>query len=449
MYLFSFSLFFIFFQRILSAENDKLEISFERVQIDYRGLIAVNLWLSDISYREFKSNFKSYRLLVDTSSFYLTIFPKHKSQFPSIDLEEDIYIKSFRINGTGFKSSVNVKFNNSEELLLKNLSIVVLDNITTTYPDNIDGILGLGFNYEDFNEDSLAFSILEQIHVQLNITYRAYQIKYTIQSEDKGNIIFGVPKMCQDYKTAKCGSCRVLRIKEDDDDSVFPHWHCALDFVKIEHFNLGKFQNQTTSELINLPISFDSGIDHIIVPESFFNKTILKVLEPKFAEGDNLCEVLRNTTTEEISIECNKNNYEILNMISFIINPYVIKIKQSELFYVPKDNKDKVKFVIESKTNGNEFVFGQAVLKKYNVIFDKSNERIRFENDKGELANLTTNIYYLFFFNCMVFIIVSMFLGLFWYFVASCVDGVYKRVKKKKKKNDNLISNVSSEIYED
>ena len=89
MHLFSFSLFFLFFQRILSSENDKLEISFERVQIDYRGLIAVNLWLSDISYREFKSNFKSYRLLVDTSSFYLTIFPKHKSQFPSIDLEED------------------------------------------------------------------------------------------------------------------------------------------------------------------------------------------------------------------------------------------------------------------------------------------------------------------------------------------------------------------------
>ena len=127
-----------------------------------------------------------------------------------------------------------------------------------------------------------------------------------------------------------------------------------------------------------------------------------------------------------------------------------MRIKDKELFFLSKEEEDSLVFLIQSEIGGERFLLGQSFLKKYNVIYDKSNERIRFENLNGDLVNLTRNIYYMIFFICLVLIAMVMFISIFWYLVMMCVKKGFNRMRMKrknqKKKRDYLISELDLDM---
>ena len=425
MFLFILPLFFIF----VTANDEPLSIPFEAIS---QNTSLVNITLDFPIYNTFGS------FLIDTSSFYITLFSK------TIKPTSDIARKVIYINGTvtGYESITDIKIP-SVGITLKNISILIVNDTNgVVFPDNISGILGLGFNYEDFKLELLSYSFIEHLYQNKIITERAFRFNYTSIEENRGHILIGnMTSLDNDNKTEK-GECRALRILSSED--IFPYWQCAVKFIKIEYFSIEGFVNTTESFLLNEPLAFDTSISHIIFPEEFFNKTIMKILANKFTDRDKTCTLYRNE--KEVYFTCKKIDYTFLHKIDFAFNPYILRIK--DLFV--QQSFDSFRFLIQTEINGTRFLMGQTMLKKYNIMFDKSNERILF-NTKEELENLTVRMYYMFFFICLVLIGMIMFIAIFWYLVMMCVEKGYRSMRmrrrmKRKKKREVLISNLDLDL---
>lgn len=383
--------------------------------------------------------------LIDTSSFYIAILPPLSLDI-KVNLNSSIVINYLYGNVTGYETKADV-FIPPTSISINNMLIVVIKDLNgATFPKGIQGILGLGFNYEDYN-NILSFSIIERLYSSKQISERTYKLNYTSYKENIGELIIGKVDLHEEENTNKYGSCRTLRMMTDE--NILPYWRCALKYIKFDYFTLNDFSNHTLSSLLNEPIAFDSSLDSIIVPEYFFNKTVLKILEPKLGQGQS-CTLIRNSNTKKIYIRCKKNDFTFINTVDFAFNPFVMRIKDKELFFLSKEEEDSLVFLIQSEMGGERFLLGQSFLKKYNVIYDKSNERIRFENLNGDLVNLTRNIYYMIFFICLVLIAMVMFISIFWYLVMMCVKKGFNRMRMKrknqKKKRDYLISELDLDM---
>ena len=425
MFLFILPLFFIF----VTANDEPLSIPFEAIS---QNTSLVNITLDFPIYNTIGS------FLIDTSSFYITLFSK------TIKPTSDIARKVIYINGTvtGYESITDIKIP-SVGITLKNISILIVNDTNgVVFPDNISGILGLGFNYEDFKLELLSYSFIEHLYQNKFITERAFRFNYTSIEENRGDILIGnMTSLDNDNKT-ETGECRALRILSSED--IFPYWQCAVKFIKIEYFSIEGFVNTTESFLLNEPLAFDTSISHIIFPEEFFNRTIMKILANKFTDRDKTCTLYRNE--KEVYFTCKKIDYTFLHKIDFAFNPYILRIK--DLFV--QESFDSFRFLIQTEINGTRFLMGQAMLKKYNIMFDKSNEKILF-NTKEELENLTVRMYYMFFFICLVLIGMIMFIAIFWYLVMMCVEKGYRSMRmrrrmKRKKKREVLISNLDLDL---
>ena len=425
MFLFILPLFFIF----VTANDEPLSIPFEAIS---QNTSLVNITLDFPIYNTFGS------FLIDTSSFYITLFSK------TIKPTSDIARKVIYINGTvtGYESITDIKIP-SVGITLKNISILIVNDTNgVVFPDNISGILGLGFNYEDFKLELLSYSFIEHLYQNKFITERAFRFNYTSIEGNRGDIFIGnMTSLDNDNKTEK-GECRALRILSSED--IFPYWQCAVKFIKIEYFSIEGFVNTTESFLLNEPLAFDTSISHIIFPEEFFNRTIMKILANKFTDRDKTCTLYRNE--KEVYFTCKKIDYTFLHKIDFAFNPYILRIK--DLFV--QESFDSFRFLIQTEINGTRFLMGQTMLKKYNIMFDKSNEKILF-NTKEELENLTVRMYYMFFFICLVLIGMIMFIAIFWYLVMMCVEKGYRSMRmrrrmKRKKKREVLISNLDLDL---
>ena len=425
MFLFILPLFFIF----VTANDEPLSIPFEAIS---QNTSLVNITLDFPIYNTIGS------FLIDTSSFYITLFSK------TIKPTSDIARKVIYINGTvtGYESITDIKIP-SVGITLKNISILIVNDTNgVVFPDNISGILGLGFNYEDFKLELLSYSFIEHLYQNKIITERAFRFNYTSIEENRGDILIGnMTSLDNDNKT-ETGECRALRILSSED--IFPYWQCAVKFIKIEYFSIEGFVNTTESFLLNEPLAFDTSISHIIFPEEFFNRTIMKILANKFTDRDKTCTLYRNE--KEVYFTCKKIDYTFLHKIDFAFNPYILRIK--DLFV--QESFDSFRFLIQTEINGTRFLMGQTMLKKYNIMFDKSNEKILF-NTKEELENLTVRMYYMFFFICLVLIGMIMFIAIFWYLVMMCVEKGYRSMRmrrrmKRKKKREVLISNLDLDL---
>lgn len=425
MFLFILPLFFIF----VTANDEPLSIPFEAIS---QNTSLVNITLDFPIYNTIGS------FLIDTSSFYITLFSK------TIKPTSDIARKVIYINGTvtGYESITDIKIP-SVGITLKNISILIVNDTNgVVFPDNISGILGLGFNYEDFKLELLSYSFIEHLYQNKFITERAFRFNYTSIEENRGDILIGnMTSLDNDNKT-ETGECRALRILSSED--IFPYWQCAVKFIKIEYFSIEGFVNTTESFLLNEPLAFDTSISHIIFPEEFFNRTIMKILANKFTDRDKTCTLYRNE--KEVYFTCKKIDYTFLHKIDFAFNPYILRIK--DLFV--QESFDSFRFLIQTEINGTRFLMGQTMLKKYNIMFDKSNEKILF-NTKEELENLTVRMYYMFFFICLVLIGMIMFIAIFWYLVMMCVEKGYRSMRmrrrmKRKKKREVLISNLDLDL---
>ena len=130
--------------------NEPLSIPFEAINSN-SSLVSTTL--------DFPIYKTSGSFLIDTSSFYITIFSK------TIKPSSDIARKVIYINGTvtGYESITDIKIP-SLGIKLHNISILVVnDTSSMAFPDNISGILGLGFNYEDFKLELLSYSFIEHL----------------------------------------------------------------------------------------------------------------------------------------------------------------------------------------------------------------------------------------------------------------------------------------------
>lgn len=439
MYLIHFLLIFVFSFTCLSIYKcEPFSIPLIPVESDISSLVAVTLGLHTPN--TIKGNF-----LIDTSSFYIAILPPLSLDI-KVNLNSSIEINYLYGNVIGYETKADI-FIPETNLFINNMLIVVIKELNgTIFPKGIQGILGLGFNYEDYN-NILSFSIIERLYLSKQISKRTYKLNYTSYKESKGDLIIGEVDLHEEENTNKYGSCHTLRMIKDK--YIFPYWRCALKYIKFDYFTLNDFNNHTLNCLLNEPIAFDSSLDSIIVPEYFFNKTVLSILDPKIGKGQS-CTLTRNTTTNKIYIKCKKNDFTFINTVDFAFSPFVMRIKDKELFYLSNEEEDSLVFLIQSEIGGDRFLLGQRFLKKYNITYDKSNERIRFENLNGDLVNLTRNIYYMIFFICLVLIAMVMFISIFWYLVMMCVKKGFNKMRMKrkneKKKRDYLISELELDM---
>lgn len=416
-----------------SSPSEPLLIPFKPIN-ETSFLIKTNL--------EFPSFNNEGSFLIDTSSFYITILPPLSNTISPVS---DITRKVIYIYGTviGYESIADIKIN---DIILHNMSILIVNDTSgVSFPDNITGILGLGFNYEDFKLELLSYSFIEHLYQNKIITERAFKINYNSTEENTGEILIGnmtsLAQNTTDNKTEK-GECRALRILSSED--IFPYWQCAVKFITIEYFSIKGFVNTTESFLLNEPLAFDTSIDYIIFPEDFFNKTIMKIVEHKFTDKEQTCTLYRNE--KEVYFTCKKIDYSFLQKMDFAFNPYILSIKD---FFI-EETEDRFRFIIQTEVNGTRFLMGQRMLKKYNMMFDKSNEKIIFET-KEEFENLTVRMYYMFFFICLVLIGMIMFIAIFWYLIMMCVEKGYRSMRmrrrmKRKKKREVLITNLDLDL---
>ena len=420
-----------------NTSNPILVIPFKPLDNNSSSLITIDLQFTTKNGDNITRPF-----LVDTSSFYLTIFPSLSSE---LDYNETRNESSTYTYGTlnGTISTLNSFFIPSTIEYFKDFSALIVNKTANfdSFPKNIYGIFGLGFNYEDYFKTNVNTSFIEKLYQNGFIKERIFKINYTDYNANEGNIIVGNVTEYKEDSNIKHGSCRVLRITEVIEH--LPYWQCSLEHIKINYFSYNTFNNLTKSFLLNTPIRFDSSYDNIIVPKEYFDQIVEATIG---SNKENFCKII--DSNGKYSLVCQQTVFANINEISFTFNPTSLKIQSHELFYHTKldDEKHNMQFIIQGEQNSDKFLFGQNILKKFNVQYDKNNEKIFFENEEGDLVDLTRDIYYLIFFICLVGIGCLMFIGIIWYFVLSCVESLPKTKKKrmgmKKKKQEMLFNEL-------
>jgi hypothetical protein len=250
---------------------------------------------------------------------------------------------------------------------LPNFNFILVDR--ESGHTDLDGILGLGYNYEDFRNGSEQFSLIDKLHSENLIKNKIYTQKYI---DDKtGSMVIGdlpeeISNDMQNY-----GNCTLIRMENQRRN---PWWQCEMTLL-----NYG----ETEKDVINVkqPALFDTGTNFIQAPYEFFIKLFENYLDHPSVK--NQC-ILNAPKGGFHSIICNKSaNILSLPSLYFVFGDWALMMRPREMFKKFRDST--VRFIILSEPDSNEWIIGQPLFKKFQIVFDKENHVIGFYGKKDKL----------------------------------------------------------------
>ena len=359
---------------------------------------------------------QNFRILLDTSTIYLMIFPydtkskmniKNKFNYTASSTFNNI--KNFEINNEYLENQITpITVNDTITIadMTLNFSFLLIDD-SNEFPDfdEIDGILGIGFKYEELNYNMELFSLLQQLYVKNLISKKVYYINF--YDYNKGIVQFG--KKNKELLKHNIGTC--IPPNDGIKNMLIGKWQCVIKRIFI-----GKYMKNFTiyeREENNIDfITFDTGINFITVPENFFEFIIKKIT--KYINDTCFYETLKGKKIYK-RIKCKKyfKNIFYNNDIYFTIGNHIMILPYQSI-YSDIDNYTYFN-MITYENNTNEFELGQILLKNFIIEFDKSTETISFfsknyiiDTKKNKLNVLKTFSIFFIFFVMITFIIYKL-----------------------------------------
>ena len=386
--LFSFSILLLINTLIKCAKNPSIDFI-----PNFRSQIIIDITIGS----------QDFKVLLDTSSVFLWLFnvnntspaasnkntfnPSKSPTFTPVKYSMNpSYIKG-NLTGTFGKDDLVI----GKDITISNFSFFLVEtsnNIADEISD-VDGVLGIGFNYED-HPDLIQFSLLEQMSNKNMIDSKMFNIKF--KNEYKGTISFG-DLITEEITDLYNGTCQPYKIEEGTE---IAKWKCKP--TRIELGNLHK----NISEAYNEPaqLVFDTSIDYLLVPSDFFIYKIKRYLLKNEIEL-NICKegtISKNEVTY-ITIKCNQLlEFGLIYNIYFVFDSYAMMYSPIDMFYQTEEEGQKIYTLKILSIYGNSrWIIGQPVLKNFYMVFDKSNEIIQFSS-RDYLINLNQKTYQVLFF---------------------------------------------------
>ncbi len=320
-----------------------------------------------------------FRILLDTSTIYLMIFP--------YDTKSKMNIKN-KFNYSASRTFKKINYEINKEYLENHVTIKTVKDIITIanmtlnfsflliqdsneFPDfdDIDGILGIGYKYEELYNNMYLFSLLEQLYNNSLISKKVYYINF--DDNNKGIVQFGKKnKLLLKNKIGKC-----IPPHDGIKNMLIGKWQCVIKRIYIGKYMKNFTIYEREENKIDF-ITFDTGINFITVPEAFFN-FIGKKLSKYINNNTCFYETLKGKRVYK-RIKC-INNFPHLfyySDIYFTVGDHIMVLPYQSI-YSDIDNYTYFN-MITYKNNTNEFELGQILLKNFLIEFDKSSETISF-----------------------------------------------------------------------
>ena len=367
---------------------------------------------------EFIPNFKSqiiinakigtpsqeFKLLLDTSSIFLWVFNKNatsliskqkkrfdiskSSTYIPIKYNLDPLTTKGNFSGTFAKDTIIL----GDEIKIDNFSIFLVEKSIDKIEDleDVDGVLGLGFNYED-HPNLPQFSLLEEMYSKELIDIKMFNIKF--KNEYRGKLTFG-KLINEEITDLYNGTCQTFKIEEETEVAK---WKCTT--TRIELGNIDKNETDVYTSTSNL--IFDTSIDYLIVPSDFFvNKIEKYLLKEQIQKGICKTTEIKKGDNFYLAITCNSSlEYGLIPNIYFVFDTYAMVYSPIDMFYL-NDEVYTLK-IFSQYGNTKKWIIGQSVLKNFYMIFDKLNEVVQFSS-RDFLINLNEKTFGVFIFVLIV-----------------------------------------------
>ena len=321
-----------------------------------------------------------FRILLDTSTIYLMIFPYDtkskmniKNKFNYSASSTFNYISDFEFNTEYLENHISAETVN-DTITIADMTLnfsFLLINDSDEFPDfnDIDGILGIGYKYEELNSNMELFSLLEQLYNNTLISKKVYYINF--ENDNKGIVQFGKKnKLLLKNNIGKC-----IPPHDGIKNMLIGKWQCVIKRIYIGKYMKNFTIYEREENKIDF-ITFDTGINFITVPEAFFN-FIGKKLSKYINNNTCFYETLKGKRVYK-RIKC-INNFPHLfyySDIYFTVGDHIMVLPYQSI-YSDIDNYTYFN-MITYENNTNEFELGQILLKNFLIEFDKSSETISF-----------------------------------------------------------------------
>lgn len=350
-----------------------------------------------------------FRILLDTSTIYLMIFP--------YDTKSKMNIKN-KFNYSASRTFKKINYEINKEYLENHVTIKTVKDIITIanmtlnfsflliqdsneFPDfdDIDGILGIGYKYEELNPFMNHFSLLEQLYVNNQITKKIYFINFT--SESEGYVKFG--RKNEQLLNENIGEC--IPPNNNINNMLIGKWQCVIKRIQIGRFmkNFTIYERETNNVDF---LTFDTGSNFITVPEKFFD-FITKPFKHYIENEICINETLKDKITYR-RIKCKTNVSEIFynKDIYFYVGQHIMIFPHQNMF---SEIEGYLFFnMITYVNNTNEYEIGQILLKNFIIEFDKSKEIISFYSENYAIDTRNSKIQVLITF--LIFSIITLIL---------------------------------------
>lgn len=311
-------------------------------------------------------------VLVDSGSFLLWVSDKH-SKDTETSVNRFDWKKSNTFSNEGIHYMIPYGTGSAEgmiskekvtlgEMEVENFKFLLANKIVQN--SNLDGILGLGYYYEDFDNGAVDFSLLDQLKDRNVIKSQMFTQKYTGNKQGKMFIGDLPEEISGDLENF--GSCPAL--KTDNSGRLNPRWQCTLRGVFFGYEN-------KSDQAINIdqPALFDTGTNLMIAPYEFMEN--LKNTYFKEMIDGGYCKFLPEG--QFFLFRCSRTA-PLINLpeFNFIFGEWVLKMKTQELFYNYRNME--IRFIFAASLNTDGWIIGEPLLKKFHFVFDKGSDLIGF-----------------------------------------------------------------------
>jgi len=414
-----------------SDYEQSIELEFTIQKTNPINLInsPVRRWLEEVDFtnslkEEMKVNIclgtpsQCFNLLIDTSSDNLWVLNKHSNRVPDTpnkfnSINSSSYFNTtlpYEIvgglgNATGFISKELVNFGDS--LQLKTFLLFILVDNKEHDLGELDGVLGLGFNYNKTQYNYEKFSIIFQLKSNKFINNQLFTLKYT--SENKGKMTIGNLPNEIINDTKNYGSCPINSGQSQHNT----RWECDLHSVF-----LGNHSNFVNTTVLNSRAVFDTSKNILIGPTMF-----VKNLEDKYFKDlikENICSLTENEYY--YFYMCSPDDrLNHLPELNFVLGDWILKINSRELFINVSDSYSL--FIIFGRNSTDEWVLGLPLLKKFHMVFDHDSDAIGFYGTKDiykvinpipDNTNENVDAIWIFIIGFIIILITATFIVIWW-----------------------------------
>jgi saccharopepsin len=318
-----------------------------------------------------------FNVLVDSGSFVLWVTNIYSPQTPDANNKFD-FKRSSTFSNTNKPYNIQYGTGSAQGYVTKDvisLGKTKLPNFNFILVDkeeghqDLDGILGLGYNYEDFDYESETFSLIDKLHSENLIKRKIFTQKYN--DDRTGSMVIGdlpdeISNDMQNY-----GNCTLVR---KDSGRKNPMWQCEMKLL-----NYGDTEKDVI--IVNQPALFDTGTNLIVAPYNFLKKIFDNYLDNPSVKGQ--C-ILDAPEGRFYSIICNRFAFvHNLPSLYFVFGEWALMMKPREMFFIYPDGT--VRFIISSDPTLNEWIIGEPLMKKFHMVFDKENHVIGFYGKEGKV----------------------------------------------------------------